>query len=897
MEMERIVFFGKGGIGKSTTASNVSATLGARGVRVLHVGCDPKHDSTAALLNGTIIRPVVDSIAHLEGVTPEQIVTRSRHGIDCVEAGGPQAGVGCGGRGISRMLEIFAAAKLLTSDRYDVAIYDVLGDVVCGGFAAPLRVGIGQKVVIVASEEVMSLYAANNIARAIVHYADNGIVLAGMLVNLRDNDVDRGPVERFSKIINAPILAYIPRDSLVRDAEYAGTTVVDLAPKSRIAAVYREIADAILATDPRALTLPRPLTEAQFYQYTRRKFHAPPTALDTAALDTTRAVGPSGGVLAVAHGSRPWDEIEAKDPDGSTAGWLIAGSDSRRQISRALGFPARFSTGAVCRVASVQRGRAAMNTLRVVVAVDELEDLTLMLQDGHDEKAAMNVGGMSVRYRGKTASPALQAVIRRIAARARGFTVPALCAMFSSAESTTDATAGDLERPDSLAYSFGSPLAWRLFVEGREQYRGYYGRLSGNVVAIHHTDLECEASNLPPSARTVTFFNYLTMEPDLRRIDGLSLTTDLSDVDVIKGGSARLERVLEAIGASNVHPEAVVIKTACVPIVTGDDVRTTLRRVGKHVSLPVLDLGNAIQPVLELLRRLRAQSGFLDVPKRPGAVNLVGLPRATGYRELLAFMESCDMPVNCWLIPDVDPVAFRGYMAASLQVFFDGMPGNGVYDDFQTNLPLETLRMPGPFGLEGTRHWLATIADRVGRRTLFDACWAERMKTFMPSWERSVREASSVRLGFVMEPAMEKALTTGEGSMGVPVLPVLHEMGFRFDLARYSASACEPRWTATDARGTRRATFRDASQLESLLRSSEAPAFYSQIYFDRRLSRSGKSAFSLRAFALGLDGAQRTIEKILALCRLPFYRTFGAYLGPAFTPFEKLAAAGERDGR
>ncbi|MEI8259232.1 MAG: AAA family ATPase, partial [Deltaproteobacteria bacterium] len=168
--MERIVFFGKGGIGKSTTSTNVSASLAAMGQRVLHVGCDPKHDSTVALLGGQLLEPVVDKIQSTEGITPEDIVTRSALGIDCVEAGGPEAGVGCGGRGITRMMEIFNAAQLLTSNRYDVSVYDVLGDVVCGGFAAPLRKGIGEKVIIVASEEVMAMYAANNIAKAVCHY-------------------------------------------------------------------------------------------------------------------------------------------------------------------------------------------------------------------------------------------------------------------------------------------------------------------------------------------------------------------------------------------------------------------------------------------------------------------------------------------------------------------------------------------------------------------------------------------------------------------------------------------------------------------------------------------------------------------------------------------------------
>lgn len=281
--MERVVFFGKGGIGKSTTASNISATLAASGRRVLHVGCDPKHDSTVALLRGSMIDPVVDRVQSLKGLTADDVVTRSHLGVDCVEAGGPEAGVGCGGRGISRMLEIFQSVDLLSPARYDVCVYDVLGDVVCGGFASPLRKGIGEKVVIVASEEVMALYAANNIARAVCHYASNGVCLAGLIVNLRDNDEDRAPVERFARLINTRILGYIPRDPIVREAEYRRMTVAEHAPGAQITQVLRALGEEILSIDAKSLPLPTPLDEATFYALTQHRFAMPSGGVGAAA--------------------------------------------------------------------------------------------------------------------------------------------------------------------------------------------------------------------------------------------------------------------------------------------------------------------------------------------------------------------------------------------------------------------------------------------------------------------------------------------------------------------------------------------------------------------------------------------------------------------------------------
>lgn len=273
--MQRIVIFGKGGIGKSTFATNVSASLAAAGNRVLHVGCDPKHDSTVALLDGRMIDAVVDTITRLDGVRPEDIVTRSHLGIDCVEAGGPSAGVGCGGRGISRMIEIFQSANLVDASRYDVVLYDVLGDVVCGGFAAPLRKGVGEKVVIVASEELMALYAANNIARAVVHYAPNGIALAGIVFNLKDPNADREMLERFAGRIGARVLGYVLRDPLVREAEFRRRTVVEHAPRSAIAQSYRSLAEIMLNVDLRECPLPTPFDETAFYHLAQTRFIEP----------------------------------------------------------------------------------------------------------------------------------------------------------------------------------------------------------------------------------------------------------------------------------------------------------------------------------------------------------------------------------------------------------------------------------------------------------------------------------------------------------------------------------------------------------------------------------------------------------------------------------------------
>ncbi len=272
--MHRITIFGKGGIGKSTLSANLAAVYARGGKKVLLVGCDPKHDTTVALTDGRPIPTVVERSVFMDSGSgdPEKILVRGRLGIDCIEAGGPEPGIGCAGRGISRMIELMEDAGILKEGRYDVAIFDVLGDVVCGGFAAPLRQGFADKVVIVASEELMALYAANNIARAIKNYSANGVALCGLFANLRDPGADRGAVERFTRLIGTRVLDFMGRDPAVREAEYRRVTVAEHAPGSGAAKIISALAETLLAFDRKTAAVPTPLSDENFHELSRSGF-------------------------------------------------------------------------------------------------------------------------------------------------------------------------------------------------------------------------------------------------------------------------------------------------------------------------------------------------------------------------------------------------------------------------------------------------------------------------------------------------------------------------------------------------------------------------------------------------------------------------------------------------
>ena len=252
--------FGKGGGGKSTISTNLSYLYAASGLRVLHVGCDPKRDSTLRLLGERARISMADLVFPQD---PRHAVLRSPHGIDCVETGGPVPGVGCAGRGVILTMERFERLHLIKDDSYDLVMFDVLGDIVCGGFAAPLRHGFVQKLAIVVSDEPMSLFAANSIARMVCTYAKSGVSLAGLIGNCRLDVPEAEAVLRdFAALLRTTVLAHFKGDPLVRRAERVNQTVAQFAPDAPVTADFARLAEKLRRLDAASLPLPTPLDDA-----------------------------------------------------------------------------------------------------------------------------------------------------------------------------------------------------------------------------------------------------------------------------------------------------------------------------------------------------------------------------------------------------------------------------------------------------------------------------------------------------------------------------------------------------------------------------------------------------------------------------------------------------------
>jgi nitrogenase iron protein NifH len=258
MARRSIAIYGKGGIGKSTTTQNTVAALAEMGKKIMVVGCDPKADSTRLLLGGLAQKTVLDTLRD-EGdeVDLDDVLRPGYGGVKCTESGGPEPGVGCAGRGIITSINLLEQLGAY-EEELDYVFYDVLGDVVCGGFAMPIREGKAQEIYIVCSGEMMAMYAANNISKGIVKFAQaGGVRLGGLICNSRKVDNEKEMIEEFARQLGTQMIHFVPRDNDVQRAEINRKTVIDWRPEAVQADEYRALARAI--DQNKNFVIPKPL--------------------------------------------------------------------------------------------------------------------------------------------------------------------------------------------------------------------------------------------------------------------------------------------------------------------------------------------------------------------------------------------------------------------------------------------------------------------------------------------------------------------------------------------------------------------------------------------------------------------------------------------------------------
>ena len=259
-KLRQCAIYGKGGIGKSTTTQNLVSALAESGKKVMIVGCDPKADSTRLILHSkaqTTVMHLAAEAGSVEDLELEDVMAVGFGGVKCVESGGPEPGVGCAGRGVITAIN-FLEEEGAYDDELDFVFYDVLGDVVCGGFAMPIRENKAQEIYIVCSGEMMAMYAANNISKGILKYSSSGKVrLGGLICNSRKTDREDELIEALAAKLGTQMIHFVPRDNQVQRAELRRMTVIEYSPEHPQANEYRTLAQKIL--DNKMLVVPTPL--------------------------------------------------------------------------------------------------------------------------------------------------------------------------------------------------------------------------------------------------------------------------------------------------------------------------------------------------------------------------------------------------------------------------------------------------------------------------------------------------------------------------------------------------------------------------------------------------------------------------------------------------------------
>ena len=265
---KHIAIYGKGGIGKSTTTSNISAALAEAGHRVIQIGCDPKSDSTTILRGGDDLPTVLDSLRERGKPTIADVSALGYRGVLCIEAGGPVPGVGCAGRGINAAVDLLHELHLFEEFKPDFVLYDVLGDVVCGGFAVPIRNGIAESAFVVTSSDFMAIFAANNLFKAISKYAPSGGArLGGIIANSIQTPYAAALIDDFADRAGTGVIGYVPRSLTVAQSELYGRTVIEASPHSDQAEVYRRLARHI--AENHTTDIPKPLNSPALKAWAR----------------------------------------------------------------------------------------------------------------------------------------------------------------------------------------------------------------------------------------------------------------------------------------------------------------------------------------------------------------------------------------------------------------------------------------------------------------------------------------------------------------------------------------------------------------------------------------------------------------------------------------------------
>ena len=865
--MKRIAIYGKGGSGKSTISCALSYHYARTGLKVLQVGCDPKADSTLALTEGKRITTLLDLLA--EGKArpePAEFVVEGREGIDCVEAGGPAPGAGCGGRGIARMFELFEELDFLPSRRYDVVIFDVLGDVVCGGFAAPLRYGFAERAFVAVSGDPLSLFAANNIILAANAYHMNGVRLGGLITNVSDDEAGAARIGAYADAVGTRVAGVIPRDPAVGTAAGRYLTAVEMEGGGATVRALEALAETVLGSFEEEPDMPAPLTSADVFAL----FSGPPR----------RSPAPPAVELPPVASEVDHPVITPPRPRRSLPldGLVLGGPEAREGLTAMLG----LSTGARAGLAlEVTRFGHRAGAFLVSVKSPRIGSLEFSLAPEEPGRSCYALaGGWEISHTSKLSSVARQLldyVVKRI-----GRLKPPADALAQLITGDPESQlAGEREQVEGAGRPRdrrAEPRFWSVWGESGKKGRFFFGQErirmlmgevrfgGGRTFNIHHSSDVCQFSEqkVTPYSAHMLRFPWLNERPeDTHHEQADWLTANLNEYDFIAGSNEALRRALAVAGDSGEKFVAASIYVSCSPVIAGEDWTGAIREFTEGFEGPVLVSGVAFSDATEDI--IRAAHETLDKAPAdiPGvvlisknAVHLVGFPPGRAVKELLALMERVGLELGQRQLPLVDLEGLKRYGEAPVQLLWPQGAYSGLYEGLFEKLQPTTLHISPPYGIRGVLKYLEQGLAAVGMEPDgVEEALAEDLARVREELARLAPAAGRHRVGLALAEAQGDLVTRPELTAGVPVASFLEELGFRVEILSGSDDERRLNWWL----------------------GSGLSAVCTDLGSDRRLLERGIGQFGVTDLEPGLEGAVRSLARVLAVCESGFSRNFSRF--------------------
>lgn len=405
------------------------------------------------------------------------------------------------------------------------------------------------------------------------------------------------------------------------------------------------------------------------------------------------------------------------------------------------------------------------------------------------------------------------------------------------------------------------------------------------TLIVEYADRECFYSEPERTHSKWSFLDYPFEQPlrhGLGMGAGRSLATEIGEREIVMGTAPTMNALVNAVKDRAKGAEFALVHGLCTPLVMGDDLGGLARRCadacgGGAVEVSMNDQAQ-MNGLAACMRSILQGAGYFDSPGAPEAVNLFHFPRRFRTEAVLPMLGDLGLTANVSLYPEVDLSALKDLHKAGLQIFCERASdlGDTVHEMLGEGRRT-VLTVPAAYGVAGTRACLSAIAAAAGKSAEFEKAWAKRLDAFLPRWEERRREAATRRLAFVVSEATLPGLSGLRFGQGAPVLRMAAEMGFGIDLLYFAADGKAPAPEALPP-GARVRPFLTPAELARALREGEFHAVYSDVYFDDRVSRAGKSRFSSRFFEMGLEGARRSLERVLAACRNPFFSRHASHL-------------------